>query len=62
MKESDMRDTAGASPTPEYLNAFLDGELTADERAHVLTLLESDERERDTRKVDAKGAPFSRPS
>ena len=42
MKESDMRDTAGASPTPEYLNAFLDGELTADERAHVLTLLESD--------------------
>jgi intracellular sulfur oxidation DsrE/DsrF family protein len=38
MKETDMREP----PTPEYLNAFLDGELTADERAHVLALLESD--------------------
>jgi intracellular sulfur oxidation DsrE/DsrF family protein len=42
MKESDMRDTVDTSPTPEYLNAFLDGELTAGERAHVMSLLESD--------------------
>lgn len=42
MKEPDMRDSPGASPTPEYLNAFLDGELTADERAQVMALLESD--------------------
>lgn len=38
MKETDMREP----PSPEYLGAFLDGELTADERAHVLALLESD--------------------
>jgi len=42
MKEPDMRDSVSDAPTPEYLNAFLDGELTADERAHVMTLLESD--------------------
>lgn len=28
--------------TPEYLNAFVDGEYTADERARVMALLESD--------------------
>lgn len=42
MKQADTRDAGGISPTPEYLNAFLDGELTADERAQVMTLLESD--------------------
>ena len=42
MKEPDMRNSVSDAPTPEYLNAFLDGELTADERAHVMTLLESD--------------------
>lgn len=42
MKESDSNLPARDTPTPEYLNAFLDGELTADERAHVLALLESD--------------------
>jgi len=42
MNEADTRDAGGISPTPEYLNAFLDGELTADERAQVMTLLESD--------------------
>lgn len=42
MKESDMRDSVDSSPTPEYLNAFLDGELTAEERARVMALLESD--------------------
>ncbi len=42
MKEPDMRNRVSDAPTPEYLNAFLDGELTADERAHVLALLESD--------------------
>lgn len=42
MKQADTHVAGGISPTPEYLNAFLDGELTADERAHVMALLESD--------------------
>lgn len=38
MKESEVNETQ----TPEYLNAFVDGELTADEGARVMALLESD--------------------
>lgn len=35
-------DDENASPTPEYLHAFVDGEYAADERARVMALLESD--------------------
>jgi uncharacterized protein len=38
MNETPMKETL----TPEYLNAFVDGELAADERTRVMALLESD--------------------
>lgn len=38
MNETPMNETL----TPEYLNAFVDGELAADERTRVMALLESD--------------------
>lgn len=38
MNKSPMQE----SLTPEYLNAFVDGELAADERTRVMALLESD--------------------
>ena len=40
--KKDTKATAAEGECPEYLGAFLDGELSAEERARVLALLESD--------------------
>ncbi|MDP2788303.1 MAG: hypothetical protein Q8O79_09565 [Pseudomonadota bacterium] len=42
MRETPLTEVAKETLTPEYINAFVDGELAADERARVMARLESD--------------------